>query len=96
MRAPLAVGSEREDAPGEARLIAYLVPGAGPLPSPTEMRRALAARLPDFMVPSATPVTGSSPAIGSRYLPGQRLRPVQQHADDNFLRICRRTAGEAR
>ena len=43
----------REDAPGEARLIAYLVPGAAPLPSPTEMRRALAARLPDFMVPAA-------------------------------------------
>jgi amino acid adenylation domain-containing protein len=43
----------REDAPGEARLIAYLVPSAAPLPSPTEMRRALAARLPDFMVPSA-------------------------------------------
>ena len=43
----------REDAPGEARLIAYLVPGAAPLPSPTEMRRALAGRLPDFMVPTA-------------------------------------------
>ncbi len=43
----------REDAPGEARVIAYLVPGAAPPPSPTEMRRALAGRLPDFMVPSA-------------------------------------------
>ena len=43
----------REDTSGEARLIAYLVPGAAPLPSSTELRRALAGRLPDFMVPSA-------------------------------------------
>jgi amino acid adenylation domain-containing protein len=43
----------REDVPGEARLIAYLVPGAPALPSPTELREALAGRLPDFMVPSA-------------------------------------------
>jgi amino acid adenylation domain-containing protein len=43
----------REDTPGEARLVAYLVPAAPPLPSPTELRQALAGRLPDFMVPSA-------------------------------------------
>ena len=43
----------REDTPGEARLVAYLVPAATPLPSPTELRQALAGRLPDFMVPSA-------------------------------------------
>jgi len=39
---------------GETRLVAYLVPHEGePLPPASELRQALAARLPDYMVPSA-------------------------------------------
>jgi amino acid adenylation domain-containing protein len=41
----------REDTPGDKRLIAYLVP-RGPSPDPAELRAALAARLPEYMVPS--------------------------------------------
>ncbi|AUH50745.1 hypothetical protein CXB49_07990 [Chromobacterium sp. ATCC 53434] len=42
----------REDAPGAARLVGYLVPSAGE-PAVAELRRALAERLPEYMVPTA-------------------------------------------
>ncbi|WP_299541541.1 non-ribosomal peptide synthetase [uncultured Streptomyces sp.] len=42
----------REDVPGDRRLVAYLVPSGGTLPSAAELRRALAASLPEHMVPA--------------------------------------------
>jgi amino acid adenylation domain-containing protein len=42
----------REDAPGERRLVAYLV-AQGALPSPAEWRGRLQARLPEAFIPSA-------------------------------------------
>ncbi len=54
-----AVVTAREDTPGEKRLVAYVVsqPGVGQagtggaMPTPDELRRLLAAVLPDYMVP---------------------------------------------
>ncbi|MFE5556455.1 amino acid adenylation domain-containing protein [Streptomyces sp. NPDC056544] len=43
----------REDTPGEQRLVAYVVPSEGQLAEPAELHRALAARLPAYMLPSA-------------------------------------------
>ncbi len=43
----------REDMPGDKRLVAYLVPRNGSLPSTTELRSFLATKLPDYMIPSA-------------------------------------------
>ena len=43
----------REDRPGEPRVVAYLVAGAEGVPPAGALRRALAERLPDFMVPAA-------------------------------------------
>ena len=41
----------REIAPGEKRLVAYFVPASKSLPTHTELRNAVAKRLPDYMVP---------------------------------------------
>ena len=39
-----------QDGPAGARLVAYVVPASVPV---TALREALAARLPDYMVPTA-------------------------------------------
>ena len=43
----------REDRPGDKRLVAYIVPEAGPAPTPHELRDHLKQKLPNYMVPSA-------------------------------------------
>jgi amino acid adenylation domain-containing protein len=43
----------REDAPGDVRLVAYLVGGSGAAPVVAELRNHLKERLPEYMVPSA-------------------------------------------
>jgi amino acid adenylation domain-containing protein len=48
-----AAVAAREDTPGDRRLVAYVVPGQEPAPNVDELRRFLAERLPDTMVPSA-------------------------------------------
>ena len=43
----------REEPPGEKRLVAYLVSDAETPPTVSELRRFLAQKVPDFMIPSA-------------------------------------------
>ena len=44
----------REDSPGQKRLVAYAVPADGSdLPHSSELRRYMAAQLPDYMLPAA-------------------------------------------
>jgi thioesterase domain-containing protein/acyl carrier protein len=43
----------RETGSGERRLVAYLVPAAGQTPTVTELRRALQARLPGYLLPAS-------------------------------------------
>jgi acyl carrier protein len=48
-----AIVSAREDASGEKRLVAYVVPRAGAGPTAAAMRQALQEALPEYMIPSA-------------------------------------------
>ena len=43
----------REDAPGQKRLVAYIVPEPDGVPAVSELRALLGQRLPEYMVPSA-------------------------------------------
>ena len=56
-----AVVATRQNAAGEARLVAYIVPTSRPVPTVSAIRRHLTARLPDFMIPSAYVVLDALP-----------------------------------
>ena len=43
----------RADATGEQALVAYLIPQPGPSPTVVDLRRAVSAGLPDYMIPAA-------------------------------------------
>ncbi|MEU8048202.1 amino acid adenylation domain-containing protein [Micromonospora echinofusca] len=43
----------REDAPGQLRLVGYVVPAGDAAPEPAALRQFVAQRLPDYMVPPA-------------------------------------------
>jgi len=47
-----AAVAARPDPAGALTLVAYLVPEGGPAPGPEELRRHLASRLPEYMIPS--------------------------------------------
>src|SRR6266508_4327205 len=59
-----AVVVAREDTPGQKRLVAYLVPTAQPAPTVTSLRKRLAEKLPDYMIPSAFVCLDALPVIG--------------------------------
>ncbi|MBM2840175.1 MAG: acyl-CoA synthetase (AMP-forming)/AMP-acid ligase [Bacteroidetes bacterium] len=70
-----AVVLMREDRPGEARLVAYVVPSSKPTPLPGVWRRTLAQKLPDFMVPTAYVVMESMP-LNANSKVDRRLLPA--------------------
>ncbi|QKV90501.1 amino acid adenylation domain-containing protein [Streptomyces sp. NA02950] len=56
-----AVVVAREDRPGDARLVGYVVPVAGRTVDVTDVRRYAARTLPDYMVPTAVMVLDALP-----------------------------------
>src|SRR5215470_2766676 len=48
-----AIVLAKEEEGGDRRLVAYVVPEAGPPPEVAELRDLLAGQLPDYMVPAA-------------------------------------------
>ncbi|MET0396637.1 MAG: non-ribosomal peptide synthase/polyketide synthase [Longimicrobiaceae bacterium] len=63
----------REDVPGQPRLVAYVVPEAGPEPSPAELRAHVAEQVPEYMVPGAFVVMESVPLTASGKVDRRRL-----------------------
>lgn len=62
-----------EPAPGDRRLVAYVVPRPGAVPSPNELRRFLERELPAYMVPSAFVELGALPLNSSGKVDRDRL-----------------------
>jgi len=60
-----AVVVPREEKPGDRRLIAWVIPAAGREIDPRALRSFLAARLPDYMVPSSIVPADSLPRTPS-------------------------------
>jgi amino acid adenylation domain-containing protein len=60
-----SVAIVREDAPGDQRLVAYVVPAAEQPPEHEELRRLLKTKLPPFMVPSAFVTLDSFPVTAN-------------------------------
>ena len=58
-----AVVVARGDEAGDHRLTAYVVPSVNPRPTMSALRRALAEKLPDYMMPSAFVVMDSLPLL---------------------------------
>jgi amino acid adenylation domain-containing protein len=58
-----AVVHAHADNAGEQRLVAYVVPAAGKAPTVSDLRRVLAASLPEYMMPSAFVFLESIPVV---------------------------------
>ena len=85
----------REDAPGVRRLVAYLVPKAREGADPEEVRAALAARLPEHMIPQALMVVDRLPLTVNGKLDQAALPAPQWHtgggrppANEEERRLC--------
>ncbi|HEX2091731.1 MAG TPA: amino acid adenylation domain-containing protein, partial [Longimicrobiaceae bacterium] len=88
-----AVVVAREDAPGEKRLVAYVVPEDGAEVGAAELREGLKERLPEYMVPSVVVPLEALPLTSSGKVDRLSL-PAPQRADEAERFVAPRTPTE--
>jgi amino acid adenylation domain-containing protein len=92
-----AVVVAREDGLGEKRLVAYVVPAGQSKPTVSALRRALAERLPEYMIPWTFAVMESLPLGATSKVDRQALpepAPTRPELANPF--VAPRTKAEAR
>jgi amino acid adenylation domain-containing protein len=73
----------REDAPGEKRLVAYVVVTQAAQPTANDLRRHLVEKLPEYMVPVSYVMLNEMPLTSSGKIDRARLpRPDETDADE--------------
>ncbi|NKI92316.1 non-ribosomal peptide synthetase [Rhizobacter sp. SG703] len=72
-----------QQGPGGTRLVAHVTARAGAVLVPAELRAQLAARLPDYLVPSAIAVLDALPLNPNGKVDRQALPVIEARADDD-------------
>ncbi|OJH38589.1 non-ribosomal peptide synthetase [Cystobacter ferrugineus] len=76
-----AVALVREDRPGDRRLVAYVTPAHDEPPTPAQLRTALGAKLPEYMVPAALVVLESLPLNANGKVDRKALPVPEQESE---------------